>query len=332
MKLYHIIIVCFIVFGFKGLGASVVNGGLGLPHTKAAYTTQPGHLTTFGNLRFWTKRKTFSYEHLGIETGGTIWVVQGVWNLTYGVYDHIALSLTPILYQDTHKDQGDEIPWDTFFNAKFGHFKIEKLPVWIGLDIGFRLPTGKQHNILFEDYTAGQFEYGFGALLTYRYATLDLVDDIRVHANFGYWNYNDNGQILLEDQEDPRGFVSGNTQSFKYALGMELPTQLFTYGLECYGLAWITQPPVGGVGRENYLYLNVSFAYTSHKRFRYFLSADLRLSEAKNETEGLKFSFPDLPSKPGWRINLGMRYAILPPTIYKLRHSSLMRESVVSQL
>ncbi len=306
--------------------AAVINGGKGLPHTKAAFTTRPGHLTALGNVRFWGKQSTFTYESLGIESGSMIWVVQGVANFTYGINDHIAVSLTPVLYQDTHKESGEEIPWDSFLNFKFGHFKVENAPVWVGFDIGARFPTGEKHNVLFEDYTAGAFEYGVTGLFSYRYATPDLKNDIRIHANVGYWNYNDAGRDLRPDGDIENSVVKTASQSFKYALGVEFPTKVFEYGLELYGLAWIIRPPAVAASRENYLFMNVSFGYKPHPRYRFFANADLRLTPGAETSVNLVPKFPGFPSYPGWRINLGIQYLILPKSIYVMHEKAIMRK------
>jgi hypothetical protein len=306
--------------------AATLNGGKGLPHTKAAFTTPAGHLTAMGNLRMWGKKSTFTYESLGIESGSTIWVVQGAANFTYGIHNHIAASLTPIFYQDTHKENGDDLPWDAFLNIKFGHFKVERAPVWVGFDIGARLPTGEDFNVMFEDYTAGAFEFGATGLFSYRYATPDLKNDIRIHANLGYWNYNDSGRNLIPEKQVAGSIVENTSQSFKYALGVEFPTKVFEYGLEIYGLAWIFRPPVVAASRENYLYMNVNFGYKPHPRYSFFINSDLRLMSGKNTTVGLEPNFPGFPSYSGWRINVGMRYLILPKSIYVMHEKAIMRK------
>jgi len=320
------LIVVLLFFSMSEAKTAVINGGQGLPHVKAAFTTQPGYLTGLGNVRMWGKKSTFTYESLGIESGSTIWVVQGAANLTYGIGPHIAASVTPILYQDTHKENGNDLPWDAFLNVKFGHFKVERAPVWLGFDIGVRFPTGEDYNVMFEDYTAGRFEYGVTGLLSYRYATPDLRNDIRVHANLGYWNYNDAGVDLLPGKGVPGSMVERTSQSFNYALGVEFPTKVFDYGLEIYGLAWIFRPPVVAASRENYLYMNVHFGYKPHPRYSFFLNSDLRLMSGANTTVGLEPKFPGFPSYAGWRINVGIRYLILPKSIYVMHERAIMRK------
>lgn len=329
-KIVQILIVTLLHTAFGQGFAAVVNNARGLPHAKAAFTTRTGHLTTAANLRFWGKKSPYADDNPDRKTN--IWVVQALANLTYGFSTHADVSLTPILYQDAHKVKEDysenpQLFWDTFLNLKFANYKVEKQPVWLGFDLGMRFPTGKKHNVIFEDYTAGKFEFGITGLFTYRYANPNLQNDFRVHANLGYWNYNDRGTQLTEVQPPELGQVDAMSQSIHYATGIQFPTTNFEYGLEFYGLAWLVRPPVGAASRENYFYMNVSFVYKPDYRFYLYTNADLRLSPANNSTEGFEPNLPGMPSFPGWRINLGLKYQIFP-TVYDMHKSSVERQKI----
>lgn len=304
--------------------ASVINAGRGLPHTKSAYTTLHQNLTTMGNLRFWGGTGEYSNDDTQGET--RIWVASALWNFTYGFSEHGAVSLSPILYQDAHKDEGEQIPWDTFLNIKMGSYKIEKQPYWVGFDVGMRFPSGKKHNVVFEDYTAGKFEFGLTGLLTYRYSSPQLKSDVRVHGNLGYWNHNDKGVYLSEVDPRELGYVKNISQSLRYALGVEFPVQQLVYGLELYGMSWLIQPPKGAASRENYLYMNVSGQFRAHQRITIFANADLRLSSGKDTTMGFEPDFKGVGSYPGWRINLGLRYLVLPVSDYGFARMSIERQ------
>ncbi len=304
--------------------ALVINAGRGLPHTKSAYTTLQGHMTTMGNLRFWGG--TGEYPN-GDSKGETrIWVARAIANVTYGFSEHGVVSLSPIVYQDAHKDEGEQVPWDTYLNFKLGNYKIEKQPYWIGFDIGMRFPTGKKHNVIFEDYTAGKFEFGLTGLLTYRYSAPQLKSDVRVHANLGYWNHNDKGEYLSEVEPRDLGLVKRTSQSLIYALGVEFPVEQFIYGIELYGMSWLAQPPRGAASRENYFYMNVSGQFKAHHRMSIFANADLRLSPGKDTTIGFEPDFSGVGNYPGWRINLGLRYLILPSSDYGFARASIERQ------
>ncbi|MBN1560603.1 hypothetical protein JW998_10155 [candidate division KSB1 bacterium] len=327
MRAARILVAVITLFTSVGrLESAVVNGGRGLPHAKSAYTTREGHLTTMEKIGFWGKKSTLPNKTLNVESGATLWLVQATANLTYGFSSHGDVSFTPILYQDAHKVEGDQIPWDTFLHVKFGNYKIEKRPFWLGFEIGTRFPTGKKHNVIFEDYTAGHFEFGLTGLLTYRYTSPNLLNDFCINANIGYWNYNDKGVQLSEVEPKELGYVDRTSQSFRYAAGIEFPTTIYEYGLELYGLAWLVTPPPGAAGREGYLYMNVSFIYKPHHRFSFQTNADLRLSPANNTTVGFEPDLPGLASYPGWRINLGVKYLILPKSVYDMHKTSIDKQ------
>jgi len=314
-----------LLMGVEVLPAIVVNGGKGLPHTKSAFTTRKGQFWLQGQIRFWGKSAEFEYPTLGIESGSTIWVVQQIASFNYGVSNHLSIALSPILYQDTHQDKGEDLIGDALLDFKFGNYRIEKKPLWLGFNIGTRLPLGSQYNIVYEDYSSGRFEFGVSGILTWRYAAADLKNDYRIHTNIGYWNHLDKGVNLVEGLPREYSYVTKPSQSFNYALGLEFPTQLFDYGLEVYGISWITQPPAGAAGRENYLFMNVSIGYKPHPRFKFYTNADLRLSENRETTVPPRVAFSGAPNYPGWRIYLGLRFLVLPTSLYDM-HTQTLQE------
>ncbi len=321
MLTHHVLIAALFVVLSSPAFSAVINAGRGLPHTKSAYTTLQGRLTVAGNLRFWGG--TGKYENNDTEGETRIWVARAVGNATYGLGKHSVVSLSPILYQDAHKASGEQIPWDTFLHFKYGNFKIERQPYWIGFDVGMRFPTGKKHNVIFEDYTAGKFEFGLTGILTYRYTSPQLKNDIRVHVNLGYWNHNDKGVYLSEVDPRELGHVKHMSQSIRYALGVEFPVEQLVYGLELYGMSWLQQPPTGASSRENYLYMNVSGHFNAHHRISIFANADLRLSPGKDTTTGFEPDFKGIGNYPGWRLNIGLRYLILPKSLSGFARASL---------
>ncbi len=69
--------------------------------------------------------------------------------------------------------------------------------------------------------------------------------------------------------------------------------------------------------------MNVSFVYKPHHRFSFITSADLRLSAASNTTIGFEPDLPGMPSYPGWRINLGVKYLVLPKSVYDMHKTAI---------
>ena len=111
MKIVKVLVAAVVILcaAESQLEGMIVNGGRGLPHAKAAYTTRKGYLTTMGRVGFWGKKSTFPNKTLNIETGSTLWVVNAEANLTYGFSSHGDISISPILYQDAHKVEGDQL-------------------------------------------------------------------------------------------------------------------------------------------------------------------------------------------------------------------------------
>lgn len=305
--------------------ANIVNGGRGLPHTKSAMTTRSKQLWAMGQVRFWGKHANYENRTLGIESGSTFWLVQSIASLNYGINDHVSADLSPIIYQDINDGGKDEFFGDTMLDVKIGNYQIEKTPITVGMNVGMRFPTGSHNNIIFEDYSSGRFEWGLTGLLTYRYSLPDLKNDYRIHLNLGYWNYNDSGVSLVDGELfQDIGYVKRNSQALNYALGLEFPTPSFDYGLEFYGISWVNSPPAAAAGRENNLYMNVSLGYKPHPRFKFFTNADLRLSKDLNETQGSREALKGLPNYPGWRIYLGLRYMIVPKSLYDMHKQTLL--------
>lgn len=329
-----------ILFVFTAAQAGVViNSGRGLPHTKSAFTTRPKQLWTMGQIRFWGKKAGFEYRSIGIESGSTFWVVQGVAGFNYGVSEHVSMALSPIIYQDVNDGGSDELFGDAMLDVKVGNYRIEKTNLTLGMNLGMRLPTGSHRNIIFEDYSSGRFEWGLTGLMTYRMLLPDVNSEYRIHLNLGYWNHNDKGVMLVDDPElIDLAKVKRNSQAFNYAFGLEFPTRFFDYGLEFYGLSWINFPPPAAAGRENNLFMNISVGYKPAVRFKFFTGLDLRLSKDYEETVGPRTTLSDLPNYPGWRVYLGLRYMILPTSLYEMHKQAIMdakrdrRQLLIKQL
>ena len=67
---------------------AVINGGKGLPHTKAAWTQESGRLTVMANTSFWGKVAQRTSATTNIESAVTIWDVQGLISVNYGLGKH----------------------------------------------------------------------------------------------------------------------------------------------------------------------------------------------------------------------------------------------------
>jgi len=338
MKVVRVTLILTLLIGMAtAVQAVVINGGKGLPHTRAAWVQERGRLTMLGHTRFWGKVADVPLPMEDLERGVTIWNVQGLMNLNYGLGKHFGLSLTPILYQDTQKGpDNDQYPWDTFLSLKIGSFGHQASALKYGAELGVRFPSGALHNVVFEDYTAGTTEMSLNALMSYAYDPLYPEDAFNMHFNLGYIYHNDSGTNLhvgnLKDNP-PKEFMYKDrhvvhpSQQLTYALGFVIPTQNFDYGFELYGNAWLQNPPKAAASRENYLYLNAGVTYKANRWFSFLISGDYRLTADTDETVG-----PEsreslmMPNYNTWRINFGARITLLPVSVFRTTERDILMQ------
>ena len=328
-----VFLLLFGLFGAHIAGAEVINGGVGLNHTRAAWVAEKGYLTVMPNARFWGK---VSKNETDENNAFTMWVIQGLTSINYGIKEHFAVNFTPILYQDMNQgDKNDQYPWDAFLSLKIADYGVENSPFRFGVELATRLPLGERHNARYEDYTAGSIEFGFNALVSYTTNVNFPMESLNAHLNLGYWNHNDVGEKLLFDDEwvgqvNRSKYVNivDPSQAFRFALGAEYPTSEFDYALEIYGNSWIQAPPEAAASREGYTYMNASITYKPYTWFDFIVSADVRLSPDKEETLGPRISEWDLPNYSPWRMNIGAKFILLPTRVHKVhQRDELMRKA-----
>ncbi len=308
--------------------ATIMNGDRGLIHVRSALTTRKQQLWTTWRIRAWGQGAEIYYVSDGTRTRTTFWDAQAAAAINYGFSRHVSMTLSSVLYQDLNDDGGFELFGDTQLDAKFGSYQIAGSNVSLGLNGELRFPTGAHHNIIFEDYSAGTTELGMTGLFTYRFKLPDLPYEYRVHLNLGYRNYFDQGARLVKEEEYASiSKANRYSQAFHYGFGLEFPTAVFDYGLEFFGQSWITFPPPAAAARENYLKMNLSLGYKPHPRIKLFTALDLRLTDDKETTQGPRAVKWGLNNYPGWRLYLGLRYMILPFSIYDL-HKQVILESL----
>lgn len=337
MKVINRIIAALLLVAFtQGVNAEILNGGPGLTHTKAAWSQKKGYLTVFPNTRFWGKVTESQPTESGEKRAYTVWDVQGLLSINYGINDHFDFFMLPIMYQDLNHGDKDEIFWDTFVGLKAGSYKFADSPFQFGVELAMRLPTGGKHNVIYEDYTAGTAEWGFNGLVSWAKDKQFPDEDWNAHFNFGYWNHNDVGEKMipnefLADDYKKHNNVLKQSQQLRYAIGVEYPTANFNYGLEVYGNGWLQKPPLTAASHEYYSYMNLSIAYKPSKWFSFIVSGDIRLSPDEEETIGPRISRHDLPNYSSWRINVGGRFVILPTSVYKVRERDILMKKAESR-
>ncbi|MBN2355616.1 hypothetical protein JXO59_05855 [candidate division KSB1 bacterium] len=331
MKLKPMVFVLLLLL-IKASGADVINGSKGLPHTKAAWVTDVGKLTVFVNTRFWGKVHQVESMQYDLPLAVTVWDVQGLFSINYGLGKHFELNITPIVYQDDQTDEG-LVPYDTFIGLKIGSFGSRTNSLSYGMHLQARFPTSNKHNILFEPYSAGTAEFGFKGLVSYAADPLYPEDAFNLHANLGYHNHNDVGEFLRHAR-DPNSQVLYQSQQLLYALGLNIPTENFDYGIEWYGNAWLQQPPLAAESRENYLFMNAVITYKPYRWFQFFVSGEIRLNSDNDETVPPLMEreyLTDLPNYNSWRINIGSRFTLLPTSVFRTSERDILIQKAESR-
>ena len=326
MKILRPILVVALLLGiFATSEAVIINGGKGLPHTKAAWVAETGRLTVQTNSRFWGQVHQTPQSSAGISNAITVWDVQGQIALNYGLGEHFGLLLTPVLYQDDQSEYG-QYPWDTFIGLKIGNFGSKASSLKFGMELNAHFPTGESHNFMFEEYTAGTTEFGATGLLSYAYDPLYPEDALNIHLNLGYLNHNDVGENLIGNASIQDAIVLHPSQQGLYSIAMSIPTESFDYGLELFGNYWMQQPPLYAAGRESYLYMGASVKYKPYRWFDFFVSGDYRLSANKDETVGPLMVSGDLPNYNTWRLNVGAKFVLLPTSVFRLKERDVLMQ------
>lgn len=323
------LVILLFIFTVSTVSAISLNGGPGLNYARSAWTLKSGHMTLSMKSRFFGKVS----PDTGI-SAFTYWDVQGSFSLNYGISEHFELDLTPIMYQDNHKgDKGYNLPDDILLGLKIGSYNIRNSSIAYGFLLQTRFPTAEHHNIVFEPYSAGSISWGFMGLATYSRDPLYPEDNMNIHLNLGYTNYNDVGKKLSLVKDIDTVSVRSMTQELYYAVGVKIPTTEFDFTLELYGNTFIQKPPKEtAFSRENFIYLTPGINYRAYRWLTLSFATDLRLSEDVDET---LYSFDSklngMPNYPAWRINLGAKIVLLPTTIYKISEKDILIKKAESR-
>ncbi|MDZ7723177.1 MAG: hypothetical protein U5R06_10330 [candidate division KSB1 bacterium] len=304
------------------------NGDVGLSYTRAAWTTPAGTFRVFPHMRFWGQAKEYIDPETRYSSGNMIWDVHGAMALTYGFTDHVSVSLTPVVYQDVHQGVREAVPWDTFLNFRAGSFSFSPQSHWsFGLDAGLRFPTGSKYNVIFEHYSAYAIEGGATACVSYAVDPLFPQESLHAHLNLGLWDYNEAGQVLVDNAAAVGAKAGENSQAFRLAAGVSYPTELFDYQLECYGNMFSMRPPAAAAGREDTWFLNATVVYKPKLWLQWISGIDIRLNHDRETTVGARQIPSPLPNTPGWRVHTGIRITVLPLSVY----STTPRQQLIQQ-
>ena len=326
-----IFLLLFVVSGSWASGR--INSSNGLLRVNAAWVLPPRHLTFFSHTDFFGKA-----VEVDETTAKAFWQVNVLANFTYGLNQHFEIGVSPIVYQDNHKSgKGYNLPSDLYVNIKAGNYGSKASSITFGILGQMRFPTGTDHNLAFEPYSAPTFGWGFTGLLSYSLDPLYPEDEFNAHLNLGYFNHNDVGERLTQlPTEEDSIFVKATTQEFLYGFGIRLPGRQVDYGLEFFGNAFLQAPPVTAYSRENYLYISPSITYRPNRWCTFVFSFDYRLTSDKDETEYElltpgPFAGKDMPNYPTWKINAGIKLQLLPTSVYRVDERDILMQKAESR-
>ena len=317
MKVMKLVICAFVVsFMISPIVFAQQNtGGRGLMYTHSARAIGKGHLNSYFHSRFFGKVYT---------DAGTWWNVQGSFALNYGLSERLEISLLPIVYQDTNTSQNDNPGWnlpdDLFLKFKIGSLGKPSSKFKYGMLVTSRFPLGKNHNIIYEPYSAGTVEIGFTGLASYSDDLLFPDESFNTHFNLGYHFHNDAGNKLTYSSGDTISNKSISSEVL-YGLGFRYPFDKWDVTIELNGNVWIQNPAVTAYSRENYLFFTAGVSYKVYKWLHIDIGSDFRLTGDRDETEYV-YGISRLPqtfssSYPDWRAHMALKFAILPSSLYR---------------
>jgi len=279
-----------------------------LPHLNSAFTLPRGEfaLHTFGSSFY----QTVVVNKNNTPTANTFWNVQAAAGLSYASGKHLEWALTQVVYQDTHRGRGYNIPDDLYLSMKFGSFGSKVSPLKAGVSFSGRIPLGESHNVLFEPYSGGGVELGILGMVSYSPDLLLPENAFNLHVNLGYLHHNDLGKRLTGVPTDTIAALS-SSQEFLWGTGFAIPTSQFDFTFEFYGRMFTVKPPVTAYAREDYIYFSPSVNYRPKHWLGLNVGFDFRLTSDKDQTQyvdGLSPVNKDLANYPSWRVNFGAKF------------------------
>ncbi|MBN2012729.1 WVD2 family protein [candidate division KSB1 bacterium] len=275
--------------------ASTINGLSGPLFSATAWNLQMMDLIIQTNSRFY-------FKNVYSDHAVTFWNVQGGVSAYYGLFEHLEVGFSQILYQDTQKmEAGYNLPDDMVLKIKTGSYMIKNLPLEAGVMLSTRFPVAEHRNIALEPYTAERVELSLLGMLSYSQSQVAPDQSFNMHLNLGYLDHNDSDYF-------PDG-NSGSSKEFLYALSAVLPSNQFQFAAEIVGDQFIKQPPKGYYGRYSYAYFTPTISYQPSYWISMMFGVDLRLSNGKPDEDAISAARA-LPVYPAWRVNLGMKFNI----------------------
>ncbi len=323
------------------LQATPSTGGIGLMHVHAARSLPKGHLQFYSGTKYYGK-----VAGSGTNNAYSLWNVQFFTSLNWGAGQHFEVAVSPIIYQETNTQEGNVMDGqanvidDIFISAKIASFNSLESPFFFGGILYTRIPAGKAHNIIYENYSAGNLEVGLTGLVSY-YSNLTFPDEgWSAHLNLGYLNHNDVGTKLTNNPDDPK--PTAMSSELLFGIGGLYPAGTFDFSGEITARYFLVQPPVTAYSREYVSYLTLGVYYKPYPWLIFDFGMDIQLIAEDDLSEYETTSLPeppeDFPNYPSWKGKLGVKLAILPASLYStpeknaIRQKSLQRKQVLERM
>ncbi|KAA3662781.1 MAG: hypothetical protein DWQ10_01625 [Calditrichaeota bacterium] len=305
-------------------------GGRSLLHLQSAWVLEKSTLTLQTNMSSYYNTVIVPSNSNG-PVGSTFWQRQAFLGANYATGKYIEWGLAYNIYQDTQDTK-------KYTNASTLDLKMKIASVGglrnhfrLGLVTNILLPLGDHYNIPFEPYTSGTTQFGFTGLLSYSNDLLIPEAGFNFHLNAGIIQHTDKDQTLTNAASDTFT-VEAATRELAYGAAFVFPSNQLDIGLEVFGRAFASQPPVTAFGREDYLYLTPFLSYRFNRRFSFKVGVDIRLLKDDDETQyantPVQVLHNNLPNYPGWRLRSSFKFYITKPEPRSIRKTFAVSEPV----
>jgi outer membrane protein OmpA-like peptidoglycan-associated protein len=258
-------------------------------------------------------------------------IIRNSLHLDYAITNKLQFAVNALVYQDIHHQTADAQgavrpePKNLFDNitlaAKFAGFSFGNDKFYAGALASFMIPTAGEgrYNSFGNPYSAGGTEFGFNVLLSYYADNLFPRESFNVNANFGIYNYLDNGKNIT-NRVGTSLLAGSNSNSLNYSLGFKYPTSSIDLMLEFWGWSFLTQPDRAANTRDDMTFATFGVKIKPVDYIGILLGFDYQLSGRTGTTDLTNFRNFSIIERPSndptnytrWRFILGIQANILP--------------------
>ncbi|KER10751.1 MAG: hypothetical protein HY22_02780 [[Candidatus Thermochlorobacteriaceae] bacterium GBChlB] len=341
-RLPLVLLLSVLLFAASTVSAQYVYTASGrMVRTQEALTAKSGALTFYTHLDYNTVTGAY-VGNLGSVVAHSI--LRNSIHLDYAINNNITLAINPLIYQDTHFNDGST--GATGGNAlehiivalKGGSFGFVNDYFYVGGMATVMIPISNRFNSFGNPYTAGGTEIGINLLLSYYADNLFPKEAFNVNANVGFYTFLDQGKNISNNLTN-RIEVASTSSAINYSLGFKYPTTAVDLMLEVWGWAFINQPPSVAYTRESMTFVTVAGRLKPVDFLAFTLGFDYQITGRDDQTDyiaGAPFSIlrrpPNSPTNyTEWRLILGLQFNILPLSFGSAADPSLIDFTTGSQ-